>query len=87
LAVDAFPYLYQAGGTELVQRHVLGAARVLRVPGELVVLNLSYRSDPAADLADAQAFSRLSGLHLERAGTSDLRSWDGRTFHFRKQRA
>ena len=65
----------------------LDIAKEHGVPGELVVLNLSYRSDPAADLADAQAVSRLSGLHLERAGTSDLRSWDGRTFHFRKQRA
>lgn len=87
VTVDAFPYLYQAGGLELAQRHVLDAARVLRVPGELVILNLSYRGDPAADLADARAFSRLSGLALKRAGTSDLRNWDGRTFHFRKQRA
>jgi SAM-dependent methyltransferase len=87
VAVDVFPYLYQAGGAALAQRHVLDTARVLRVPGELVVLNLSYRGDPAADLADARTFARLSGLSLKRAGTSDLRSWDGQTFHFRKQRA
>ena len=87
VAIDALPYLYQAGGIALAQRHMIDAARVLRVPGELVILNLSYRGDPAADLTDARSFATVARLALARAGTSDLRSWDGRTFHLRKQRA
>jgi SAM-dependent methyltransferase len=84
LAVDSFPYLYQAGGEALAMAHVREAARVLRVPGDLVILNLSYRGDPARDQADARELATAAGFELARDGSSDLRSWDGRTFHFRK---
>jgi cyclopropane fatty-acyl-phospholipid synthase-like methyltransferase len=84
LAVDAFPYLYQAGGEALATAHVREAARVLRAPGDLVILNLSYRGDPARDQADARELAAAAGFELARNGSSDLRSWDGRTFHFRK---
>jgi hypothetical protein len=64
--------------------HVREAARVLRAPGDLVVFNLSYRGDPARDQADARELAAAAGFELARNGSSDLRSWDGRTFHFRK---
>jgi SAM-dependent methyltransferase len=84
IAVDSFPYLYQAGGEALALAHVREAARVLRAGGDLLVLNLSYRGDLARDRADAQAFALAAGLDLRRAGTADLRTWDGRTFHWRQ---
>jgi SAM-dependent methyltransferase len=86
IAVDSFPYLYQAGGPALAARHLREAARVLRDTGEIVVLNLSYRNDPARDVEDAAEMAVATALALKRAGTSDLRSWDGRTFHFHKDR-
>jgi len=84
IAIDSFPFLYRAGGVELAGRHVREAARVLGRAGELVVLNLSYRGDLARDVEDARAFAAAGGLSLQRAGTTDLRAWDGRTFHFHK---
>ena len=46
LAVDSFPYMVQAGlGAAIVGE----AVRLLRPGGHLVVLNLSYRADGAAD--------------------------------------
>jgi SAM-dependent methyltransferase len=84
LAVDSFTYLYQAGGEALAAAHVREAARVLRVAGDLVVLNLSYRGDPARDQADARELAAAGGFELARNGSPDLRSWDGRTFHFHK---
>ncbi len=83
LAVDAFPYLFQAGGPGLAGALVAEAARVLRPRGDLVVLNLSYRGDPGLDRADAAAMARAAGFELLRDGTADLELWDGRTFHFR----
>lgn len=87
IAVDCFPYLFQAGGAELALRHVQEAARVLAAPGDLVALNMSYRGNRERDLADARAFAAACGFELRRAGTADLRSWDGVTFHFHRERA
>jgi SAM-dependent methyltransferase len=84
IAIDSFPFLYRAGGVKLAGRHVREAARVLDRAGGLVVLNLSYRGDLARDVEDARAFAAAVGLSLQRAGTTDLRTWDGRTFHFHK---
>jgi SAM-dependent methyltransferase len=86
IAVDSFPYLFQAGGAALVARQVEETARVLADGGRLVVLNLSYRDDPDRDAADAALFAAHAGLRLVRAGQSDLKLWDGRTFHFLKER-
>ena len=78
------PDLLEAGGPELVRAQLREIDRVLRAPGNLVIMNLSYRGDLALDCSDAQAFSAELGFKLLRDGTSDLRSWDGTTFHFRK---
>lgn len=74
LAVDSFPYLVQAGGAE---RHVADAARRLRPGGALVILNLSYRDDPAADGADARRWAASHRLHLTHAGERPFTLWDG----------
>ena len=77
LAIDSFPYIVQAGAG---LRHVLGAARALRPGGALAVLNLSYRNDPAADLADATAWAEAAGMRLVLAETHPFRLWDGTAF-------
>jgi SAM-dependent methyltransferase len=84
IAIDSFPYLYEAGGPELVRAQLREIDRVLRAPGDIVIMNLSYRGDLTLDRSDAGAFSTELGFELLRDGTSDLRSWDGTTFHFRK---
>jgi SAM-dependent methyltransferase len=84
LAIDSFPYLYEAGGTGLVREQLREIDRVLRPGGDLLVMNLSYRGDLTLDRADAATFAAELGLELLRNGSSDLRSWDGTTFHFRK---
>ncbi len=81
LAVDSFPYIAQAG---LASGHVSDAARALRPGGALVVLNLSYRGDPAADCADAAAWAEASGLALEVAGVRPFALWDGTAYVLRK---
>lgn len=81
LACDSFPYLVAAG---LERAHVAEAARVLKPGGAFCVLNYSYSDDLAADRS---AFVRLclaNGLAVERAGSCDLRLWDGATFLARK---
>jgi SAM-dependent methyltransferase len=84
IAVDSFPYLYQAGGPAFVEAQLREARRVLRPRGDILVMNLSYRGDPGLDRADARAFAAELGLELLRDGTADLTSWDGLTFHFRE---
>ncbi len=82
IAVDSFPYIVQTG-PETVAAHLAGAARALRPGGALVILNLSYRADPAQDLADALAW-QAHGFTLEIAGTRPFRVWDGTAFVFRR---
>ena len=79
VAVDCFPYIVQAGAAD---RHVAGTARILRPGGALAVLNLSYREDPAADLADARAWSKSHGLTLDlnTAATTPFTLWDGTAY-------
>jgi len=83
LAIDSFPYIVQAGHS-LVDRHVEGAARVLRPGGALAVLNFSYRGDEAADRADAVALAGAHGLTLEQAGVAPFSVWDGTAFVLRR---
>ena len=85
LAVDVFPYLVQTGAA-LVATHGREAARVLRPGGTLVILNFSYRNDPARDLADIEALAEDSGLVLARHGQRDFALWDGATFQIAKPR-
>jgi hypothetical protein len=84
LMVDAFPYVYRAGGFDLAVSFMAEIARVLRPGGQALILNLSYRGDPALDREEAGTLAAKAGLDLLRGGTADLRSWDGLTFQFRK---
>jgi SAM-dependent methyltransferase len=79
LAVDSFPYLFEAG-SGLVARHVAEAARVLRPGGDLVILNLSYRDDLGADRRDLAALA-TGAFDIRRDGTREFRHWDGAAFH------
>ncbi|WP_237476913.1 class I SAM-dependent methyltransferase [Lichenibacterium dinghuense] len=80
LAADVFPYLVEA---DLAEHHVAEAARVLRPGGALVILNHSYRGDPARDRADLAAAG--AGLFaLERAGERPFRLWDAAAFALRR---
>lgn len=81
LAVDSFPYLVQA---EVAARHAAEAIRLLRPGGALVILNLSYRGDPAADRADASGWAEEGGCVLTCAGTTPFALWDGTAFVLRR---
>jgi ubiquinone/menaquinone biosynthesis C-methylase UbiE len=83
LAIDAMPYVWRAG-TALVATHFAEVARVLRAGGDWVILNLSYRGDLELDREDARRLAEAARLRVLRNGTTDLRLWDGTTFHLRK---
>ncbi len=83
LAIDSFPYIVQAGHS-LADRHVAGAARLLRPGGALAVLNFSYRGNQAADRADAATLAAAHGFALEQAGVAPFSVWDGTAFVFRR---
>jgi SAM-dependent methyltransferase len=85
LAVDSFPYILQAGGS-VAERHVAGAARALRPGGSLVILNLSYGRDLAADRADAARWAAAHGLDLVRMEPRPFALWDGTAFGLRRTR-
>ena len=85
LAVDSFPYLVQSG-MGLAETHVAEAARVLRPGGDLVILNFSYRSNPAQDRADICSLAAGVGLEVVRDGTREFRLWDGLAYQLAKPR-
>jgi len=83
LAIDSYPYIV-AAGRELAEAHVREATRVLRSQGWFVILNYSYRDDPAADAKEVARLATECGLSMIRSGTRDFRLWDGRTYLMRK---
>jgi ubiquinone/menaquinone biosynthesis C-methylase UbiE len=83
LAIDAMPYVYHAGSA-LVAAHFAEVARVLSPGGDFVILNMSYRGDLELDREDARRLAQATGLRVLRDGTTDLRLWDGTTFHLRR---
>lgn len=81
LAADVFPYLVEA---QLAERHTAEMARVLRPGGAAVVLNYSYRGDPARDCADLAAAAGRHGFALERPGERPFLLWDAAAFLLRR---
>jgi SAM-dependent methyltransferase len=79
LAVDAFPYLVQAG-PDLAGAHILESARILKRGGSLAVLNYSYRDDADLDRADITAFAAAAGLAIAVDGAAPFETWDARVF-------
>ncbi|MFP5287515.1 MAG: class I SAM-dependent methyltransferase, partial [Thermoanaerobaculia bacterium] len=84
LAVDSFPYIHQAG-PKVVEMHFQEVARVLRPGGDFVILNFSYRDDPAADRSEVRRLCRTTGFDLVVAGAEPFKLWDGMAFHGRKK--
>ena len=82
-AVDTFPYLYQAG-PDLVERHFVEVARVLKHGGDFVIFNFTYRGTPEADRMDVQELSRRHGFAVVVNGSSLLQLWDGRAWWLRR---
>jgi SAM-dependent methyltransferase len=84
LAVDSFPYIHQAG-PKVVEMHFQEVARVLRPGGDFVILNFSYRDDPAVDRSEVRKRCRTAGFDLVVAGAEPFKLWDGMAFHGRKK--
>jgi SAM-dependent methyltransferase len=84
LAVDSFPYMVQVG-RGVADRHVEGAARVLRPGGALAILNLSYGRGVAADRADVGQWAERYGFRVARAGERPFKLWDGAIFVLQRQ--
>jgi SAM-dependent methyltransferase len=80
LAVDSFPYIVRLGPA-VVAQHVAGAAQALRPGGTLVVLNLSYEGDAAAEV---RGWATVHRLALEVAGERPFTLWDGRAYVLRR---
>ena len=80
LAADSFPYFVQSG-MSLVETHFAEAARVLRPRGDLLILNFSYRGDPAQDRTDIRRLASAFGFDVLRDGTREFTLWDGLAFH------
>ena len=84
VALDSFPYLVSASG-DLPGALMHEAARVLSPGGHLLILNYSYRGDPARDCADAERLGAAAGLVPVMLGERPFRLWDGLAFHLVKR--
>jgi 2-polyprenyl-3-methyl-5-hydroxy-6-metoxy-1,4-benzoquinol methylase len=82
LAIDSFPYLFQAG-FPLVTAHVREVARVLRPGGDLVIFNFSYRDRPDADRRDLGRLAERFGFEVLQADENPFRIWDALVYHLR----
>ena len=82
LACDVFPYLVEAA-SQIADAHMAAFAHAMRPDGLIVVLNLSYRGDPHADLADARRWAADHDLALKRVGDRPFALWDAAAFVFR----
>ena len=85
-AVDTVPYLVQSG-MPLVEHHFAEARRVLRPGGDFVILNFSYRDDPAADRADVDRLAAAHGFDVLIDGTFPFALWNGAAWRMRAGRS
>jgi len=76
LAIDAFPYIVQAGLAEI---HLAEAGRVLGEGGELLVFNYAYGSEE-----EFPALAARYGFSVEIAGRRPFRTWDGSAWRLRR---
>ncbi len=83
-AVDSFPYIVEVG-EELVDRHFAEVARVLRDSGHFVILQYSYRDDPACDLNDVRRMATAYGYEVLREAVTPFTIWDGVGYHLQKR--
>jgi SAM-dependent methyltransferase len=81
LAIDSFPYLVASG---CAAAHIAEIVRVLKESGRMLVMNWSYRGDPAGDSREVAELAAAHGLSVLRNGTSPLSLWDGRAFLLEK---
>jgi ubiquinone/menaquinone biosynthesis C-methylase UbiE len=86
IAVDTFPYINQSGAA-LVESHFSETKRVLKVRGDLVILNYSYRGDDDADRDDVRRLAAEYGFDVLAAGEHPFNIWNGSAFHLRKREA
>lgn len=84
IAMDSLPYVWQ-GGPGLVERVFGELSRVLRPGGDLVLLNVSYRDDPAADRSDVERLAAAYGLDVLVSGSAPFELWDALAFHLRRR--
>jgi cyclopropane fatty-acyl-phospholipid synthase-like methyltransferase len=79
LAVDSFPYVFQAG-PELVNSLFAEAFRVLAPGGYFVIFNFSYRDDLARDCAEVAELAAQHGFSAKALGERPFQLWNGALF-------
>ncbi|HTJ57746.1 MAG TPA: class I SAM-dependent methyltransferase [Devosiaceae bacterium] len=83
IALDSFPYVVAAG--DAMALRLLGElARVLAPSGHLMILNYSYRGNPAHDREELSQHAAITGLALRSKGERPFALWDGLAFHLTK---
>jgi SAM-dependent methyltransferase len=83
-AVDAFPYVVQAGG-DLPARTFAEAGRLTRPGGDLLILNYAYRDDPAADRGEVERLGKAAGFDLVATDAGAFATWDGSLFRLSRR--